>query len=73
MKIGYVLPRCAAIFGLEDGEVVWVVTGEGSSGDDGSVLELGVARVGYSFLTGGLIDGIVCEETPGLRGGAVAG
>ncbi len=73
VEIGYVLPARAAIFRLEDGEVVWVVAGERCGGDDGSILELDVARVGYAFLARGLVDCVVCEETPGLRRGAIAG
>lgn len=46
VQIRYMFPRGATIFRLEDREVVWVVAGEGGGGDDGSVLEFGVAGVG---------------------------
>jgi len=69
--VGHPLPAGAAILALEDGEVGRADAGEGRGRVDGTVLELGEARIRDALLTHGLVDGVVDEasERLGLQGG----
>lgn len=59
-----VFPVRTAVFALEDGEVVRAVAGERGCGDDGAILQLGVAWVSDAFGTGRSVDRVVGEEAP---------
>ena len=62
-QIGHILPTCATIFALEDGEVVGLVARERRGRNDRPVSQLGVARVGDALSACRLVDGVVHEET----------
>lgn len=70
-EIRDIRPACAAVGALEDREVRWFRARQGGCGEDGSVLQLGEARVGYGLVAGGLEDGVVDEEAEGFGRGGV--
>lgn len=66
-QVGDVLPGCSAILAFENGEVTRTMARERCSGDDGAICQLCESRVRDALISGGLVNGIVGEETPWRR------
>lgn len=59
-----VLPVGTSVLALEHWEVIRVVARQRRSGDDSTIFQLCVTRVGDALITGGLVDGVVREKSP---------